>query len=126
MLPMHTVMETESFRRSADALLSEDERSAITNAVSDCPTLGVVMEGTGGARKVRFPGRGKGKSGGFRVVTYYAADDIPVFLLDVFGKGEKVTLSKKERNELKKVLSTLADDYRAAQAARVRPLTKRA
>ena len=60
------------------------------------------------------------------MVTYYAAEDVPVFLLDVFGKGEKVNLSKRERNELKKVLSTLAEEYRAAQVVRVKPLTKRA
>jgi len=30
----------------------------------------------------------KGKSGGYRVTTYFAGDDVPAFLLTVFGKGE--------------------------------------
>jgi hypothetical protein len=119
---MHSVIETDVFGRSADALLSEDERLAITTAISANPMLGQLMVGTGGARKVRFPGRGKGKSGGFRVVTFYAADDVPVFLLDVFSKGEKVNLSKAERNELKGILGKLADGWRASVRAKVAKL----
>jgi len=62
------------------------------------------IEGTGGARKVRFAGRGKGKIGGYRVISYFGGDDVPVFLLNVFAKGDKVNLSKAERNELKRIL----------------------
>jgi len=49
-------------------------------------------------------GRGKGKSGGYRVISYFGGDDVPVFLLNVFAKGDKVNLSKAERNELKRIL----------------------
>ena len=70
------------------------------------------MQETGGVRKVRFAGRGKGKSGGYRVVTYFAAEDVPVLLLAVIDKGERANLSKAERNELKKELQGFADDYR--------------
>ena len=73
---------------------------------------GFVIPGTGGARKIRFSGRGKGKSGGYRVITFYAGADVPVFLLNVFVKGEKVDLSQAECNELCKELAELADDYR--------------
>lgn len=34
------------------------------------------------------------------MITYYAGDDVPVFLLTVFGKGEKDNLTKAERNAL--------------------------
>jgi hypothetical protein len=70
------------------------------------------MEGTGGARKVRWGAREKGKSGGARVITFYAGPMLPLFLLGVFGKGEKANLSKAERNELRKILSALAAAYR--------------
>jgi hypothetical protein len=36
-------------------------------------TAGDLMVGTGGARKFRMPGGGKGKRGGYRVITYFAA-----------------------------------------------------
>jgi hypothetical protein len=98
---MHAVIETESYANSVRAAgLTEQERLQISNYISANPTAGDLMQGTGGARKVRFAGRGKGKSGGYRVVTYYAADDVPVFLLDLFAKGDKVNLTKAERNQL--------------------------
>ena len=80
---------------------------------------------TGGARKVRFAGRGKGKSGGYRVVTYFAGEDIPVFLLALFSKGERENLSKAERNALRKELAGIAADYRALVRARVAELKGR-
>src|SRR5258708_29570824 len=106
---MHTVIQTSAFLAdAADVGMSEEEREKCVNAISRDPKQGVVMPGTGGARKVRFPGRGKGKSGGYRVVTYYAADDVPVFMLAVLSKGERANLSKAERNELRKERSALA------------------
>ena len=43
---------------------------------------------------------GKGKSGGYRIVTFYEDADMPVFLLDVYSKDSQANLSKAERNEL--------------------------
>lgn len=110
---MQTVIETESFLRDAKLIgLSDEERDAIVNYVAANPDAGNEIKGTGGARKLRFAGKGKGKSGGYRVITFYSGDDIPVFLLNVFAKNEKVDLSQAERNELKIVLTALADSYR--------------
>jgi hypothetical protein len=61
---------------------------------------------------VRIAGRGKGKSGGYRVVTFYSGKGIPVFLLTVYAKGEKANLSKAERNELKGILSAIVREYK--------------
>lgn len=112
---MQTVVQTPDFIRDAsDARLSEDEVTEIQNLIAADPTIGDLMPGTGGARKIRIAGRGKGKRGGYRVVTYFGGDDIPVFLLALFSKGEKENLSKAERNELQKELAGLAADYRAS------------
>jgi hypothetical protein len=97
--------------------MSEIEREAIVVAISRNPTTGDLMQGTGGARKTRFAGRGKGKSGGYRVVTFYGADDVPVFLLAVISKGERANLSKAEQNALRVELAGLIDDYRVGVAA---------
>lgn len=68
------------------------------------------MQGTGGCRKLRLAGRGKGKSGGYRTITFFGGDDLPVFLITVFSKGERANLSKAERNALlgltKKIVAT--------------------
>ena len=77
----HTVVETADYLKDArNAGLSEDERRAIVDFLSDNPTAGDEISGTGGARKVRFAAKGKGKSGGVRVITFYSGADIPIFL----------------------------------------------
>jgi hypothetical protein len=90
------------------------------------PTVGDVIPGTGGARKLRVAGRGKGKSGGYRVITYFAAEDVPILMLAIVDKGERADLTKAEQNELRAELSGVAEDYRESvrrAAARRRGMT---
>jgi hypothetical protein len=110
---VHTVIETPAFLTSAaEEGISEAERAEIVAYIAANPDAGEMMPGTGGARKVRVAGRGKGKSGGYRVITFYADDDIPVFLLDVYSKASRANLSKADRNELKKILTALPKAWR--------------
>lgn len=111
---MHTVIETQAYLRDAERIgMSDDDRLAAVHAVAADPSIGDLMEGTGGVRKFRLAGRGKGKSGGYRIITYFGGADIPVFVLAALSKGETANLSKAERNELKTIVSGIADDYRA-------------
>jgi hypothetical protein len=113
------VVETPAFLHDANALnLSDAERLAIVTWIASNPSAGDVIEGTGGARKVRFAGKGKGKSGGYRVITFYTGPDIPVFLLNVFAKNEKTDLTPKERRVLKAILTKLIDAYRSKGKSR--------
>ena len=105
-------METPEFLRRAQGLLNAAERIALINDLAANPDAGDVMPGTGGARKLRWGARGKGKSGWVRVITFFSGPPVPVFALTVFGKGEKINLSQAERNELRKVLSALVTEYR--------------
>ena len=100
--------------------MTDAEREAVVMTFAIMPDAGVEVPGTGGARKLRVAGRGKGKSGGYRVITFYTGRDVPVFLLNVFSKGDRVDLSQAERNELRKELAGLADDYRKGGRTRVK------
>jgi hypothetical protein len=105
---MQAVIETEFYLRDArDAGMSEAEMMAAVDLVATSPEAGDVMQGTGGVRKARLAARGKGKSGGYRIVWYFGGGDIPVFLLTVFGKGEKANLTQGERNALRSMTATL-------------------
>ncbi len=118
---MHTVIETPAFLASArDEGLGDDERLRIVTYLAHNPEAGDLMPGTGGARKVRFAGRGKGKSGGYRVVTFYGGEDIPLFLLDVYGKDTQANLSQAERNALRKLLTDLPKVWRAEVTKRAK------
>ena len=105
--------------------MSADDVDAVVRTVSDDPTAGDLMQGTGGARKLRVAGRGKGKSGGYRVVTFYAAEDVPVFLLDAYSKGDAANLTKAERNQLRDVLEEIADAYRTGVRATVAAMKRK-
>lgn len=121
---MHTVALTGVFLADAEhAGLTQDELDHIVSEVSREPYKGDLMVGTGGARKRRFGAGGKGKRGGIRVVSYFAGEDVPVFLLAVINKGERDNLSKAERNELRKELARIAEDYRAGQQQTTTELT---
>lgn len=110
---MQTVIETESYLRAAkDAQMSVEEMASAVQLVAADPEGGDVMQGTGGVRKARLAGRGKGKSGGYRIVWYFGGGDIPVFLLTVFGKGEKANLTQGERNALRSLTSTLKESLK--------------
>lgn len=112
MVPMQTVIETQAYIASAkDAGMGAEEMAAVVDMIAANPEAGEIMPGCGGARKLRVARPGGGKSGGYRVITYFAGDVFPVFLLTVFGKHEKANLTPAERNALsgltKRLTSTL-------------------
>jgi hypothetical protein len=110
---MHTVVLTHAFVRAAEQSgISEGEIDDLVAYIAANPDAGEAMAGTGGFRKLRFAGRGKGKSGGYRTITFYSGVDIPVYLITVFSKGEKSNLSKRERNQLKAYGKELVEEYR--------------
>ncbi len=109
--PLRTV-ETPEFFSGARRTLTEAERRELIDFLAANPMAGDLMQGTGGARKLRWGAKSKGKRGGARVITYHGDPDLPVFLFAVFGKGERANLTKAERNELRQVLATLVAEYR--------------
>lgn len=123
---MQTVIRTPTFLADAKAAgLSEEEQDEMVRTIAANPLAGVIMEGTGGCRKLRFAGRGKGKSGGYRTIHYFAGDDVPILLLVLIDKGEDENISKEERNELRDELDGYAADYRQSVKEKVAELRKK-
>jgi len=105
---MHTVVETAKYlRAAADIGMTESERLEAVNLVADNPVAGDLIVGSGGCRKVRLAGKGEGKSGGYRLITLRVADD-RVFLLMVYAKGRKVSLSDAEKMKLRRAAGPLS------------------
>ena len=98
---MHAVIETRSYLRAAeDEGMTEEERNEAIDTVAKDPMAGDLIVGGGGCRKIRLAGKGRGKSGGYRVVTYFTAEDVPVFLVSVLSKGSRGNFSRAERNAM--------------------------
>ena len=107
-----TVVETPSYLRKAEKLLSQLEREEVVTTVAEDPECGVLMRGTGGVRKVRIARESGGKSGGFRVVYFFHDLDMPVYLLTVFAKSQKGNLTKAESNALRQLTNELVKAHK--------------
>lgn len=102
-----TIAELPEYIRNADKLLLKSERKSIIDYLAAHPKAGELIQGTGGIRKLRWARRGRGKSGGVRVIYYFHSEVIPLYLLTLFGKGEKANLTTAERNKLADLVAIL-------------------
>jgi len=94
--------------------MSDDERHAAIDSIARNPGAGVLIGS--GVRKVRFARKGSGKSGGFRIIHFFRDDDrMPVFLLTVFAKNEKSTLTRSETEAIRRLGQQLSDSYRRSK-----------
>ena len=103
-------VETSLFSRSLGDYLSDDEYRLVQNHLIRHPAAGDVIRGSGGVRKVRWASRGKGKSGGVRVIYYWAKADEQIFFLTIYGKGEKENLSAADLKRVVKLLEEMTND----------------
>lgn len=97
---MQTVVETPVFLRQAEKLLSEEEHGEVITYLAMYPLAGDEIVGTGGVRKVRFAAKGKGKSGGVRVIYYFHDRDLPIYALLIYSKGERADLTAAQRKSV--------------------------
>jgi mRNA-degrading endonuclease RelE of RelBE toxin-antitoxin system len=82
------VLTTSRYERDARRLLTEAEKTALQEAISENPEAHPVAPGTGGLRKARWGRQGKGKRGGVRLIYYYWTADNEVYLLFLYAKNE--------------------------------------
>jgi hypothetical protein len=66
---------------------------------------------------VRVAGRGKGKSGGYRVVTLFGGGDVPVFLLSVLSKEQDANFTDAQVAKMKAMAKEILDALRRPRAA---------
>ena len=101
-------VELPSFRTEWKAMdLTDSDLRRLQEELLANPTVGAVMKGTGGVRKMRFSFEYRGKSGSIRVIYIDFEIREKLYLLTAYPKNEKDNLSKAERNELKKLVEIL-------------------
>lgn len=103
---LHTVIETETYLRSAERVMSEEERAATVVYFAANPQAGDVIPGGGGLRKARVALAGRGKRGGARVITYFA-NAHGVYLLLAYAKNEQGDLTPDQARTLARMIETL-------------------
>lgn len=103
-------VETSLFSKLLGDYLRDDEYRLLQNHLIEYPDAGDVIRGSGGVRKVRWASGGKGKSGGVRVIYYWAKPDEQTFFLTLYGKGEKENLSAADLKRVVKLLEELTNE----------------
>ncbi len=63
-------------------------------------------------RKIRIASKGKGKSGGYRVITFFSGQNIPVFLVTIYAKNQKENITDQEKNEMRTLSAALIKAHR--------------
>ena len=98
------LIETSTFTRQIAALLTDEEYGEFQSRLAAHPRLGAVIKGGGGIRKIRVAVGSRGKSGGARVIYYWAVRRDVILLLYVYPKNVAANLTRKQIAQLAKVV----------------------
>jgi hypothetical protein len=104
--PMEFI-ETPTFTRLLTELLSDDEYAGLQNLLVEDPQHGDLIKGGGGIRKLRYALPGRGKSGGVRAIYYWLRDDHQIYMLLIYPKSKKDTLTDRETALLREFVKEL-------------------
>ena len=111
--PTHEIVETPAFTRQVKEVgVSEAELAAIYDLYAADPGYGKIVKNTGGLRKGRAAKDGGGKSGGYRVFSFFADDHYPAFLLWIIDKAEDENLTDAQEKAFKKVTAAVKAELR--------------
>ncbi len=98
------LIETSVFTRQISALLNDEEYAVFQSRLAAYPDLGVLIKGGGGIRKIRVAVGSRGKSGGARIIYYWAARRDMVLLLYAYSKNTAADLTPKQVVQLSKLV----------------------
>ena len=98
------LLETPVFTRQITALLSDEEYRRFQSQLAANPAIGSVIKGGGGIRKVRLAVVSRGKSGGARVIYYWAARKDLILLLYAYPKSVTANMTPKQTAQLAKLV----------------------
>lgn len=97
---IETPVFTAALRRSLD----DEALRALQVALLLRPAQGPVIRGSGGLRKLRWAPSGRGKSGGVRVIYYWAPEENVIYLLYLYAKNEQGNLTPSQVRALSRLV----------------------
>ncbi|MGN1136143.1 MAG: type II toxin-antitoxin system RelE/ParE family toxin [Oscillospiraceae bacterium] len=102
-------IHTEPFRKCWKAMgLSDNDLSRLEKALLDNPHAGDVIEGTGGARKIRITlNDNRGKSGGGRVIYVDIFEKSKIYLLFAYPKNVQENLNAEQKKAIRNMIEAI-------------------
>ena len=98
------IVETPTFTRLIKDLLDEDSYRLLQIELAENPEKGVIVRGSGGVRKLRWSGSGRGKRGGTRVIYYWATEQDVILMLVAYAKNEMDDLTPAQCRVLRRLV----------------------
>ena len=98
------IIETSIFTRLVSDLLSSEAYRELQSDLVMHPDAGAVIAGSGGLRKLRWAGSGRGKRGGVRVIYYWVTARNSQLMLYIYPKNEKDDLTDTQIKTLRAVV----------------------
>lgn len=65
----------------------------LVKELGEKPDLGTTLGGNVFKIRMQVKSKGKGKSGGVRIITYYVAEDGKLYLLSIYDKSEQASIT---------------------------------
>ena len=97
-------IETSVFTRRIEKHLDDDSYRLLQHTLMLRPNIGKLIQRSGGLRKVRWKSKGRGKSGGVRIIYYWAVSEDTILMLLIYGKNEQANLTPAQLGYLRKIV----------------------
>ena len=101
------IFSTRTYERAIRKLLGEEARREMEEAIVAAPDAAPVILGTGGIRKLRWAGSGRGKRGGIRTVYFYHAGSGAIYLLAAYAKADRENLTPADTKALSRLVAAI-------------------
>lgn len=101
----YNITPTLHFQREAKRLIKKfpslkNELIELANSLVEEPKQGAALANNCYKIRLSIASKGKGKSGGARIITHFQISKNNIFLLSIYDKSERESLSEKEIENL--------------------------
>ena len=90
---MVTFVESPAFSDRLPGYLDDEEYARLQVALLERPDAGALIPKSGGVRKLRWAGKGRGKRGGLRVIYYWQRAEDEIWMLTLYAKSEEQNIA---------------------------------
>jgi hypothetical protein len=102
---------TKPFLHCWEAMgLHDKDLLVLEHILLENPQIGDVIEGTGGARKMRIQLEGRGKSGGGRVIYLDVFEKEHLYLLFAYPKNVQSDLTPDQKKAIRKIIQAIKEE----------------
>ena len=104
------IIETAIFTKRVNELLDDEQYRLLQWILVKAPDSGKIIPGSGGLRKLRWAGSGRGKRGGIRLIYYWFPKQDRLLMLFLFAKNEQADLTAQQLKTLRLVVQRELDE----------------